>query len=414
MTTPRPVAIVLGGTHPHLRLVENLKTRGYYVVLADYLESPPAKRVADEHERASTLDREAVLALARARGASLVIAACVDRANVTAAYVSERLGLHTPCSFAIADRIANKATMKQELVARGIPTADFRVMRSVAEADRLDLAFPVVIKPVDCGGSKGVRKAANGRELRRAAEEAFRISRCDVILAERFCEGVEVGADCFVRDQEAHILLLRRKYVGRGDAQAVLSSWASVAPAVVSAAAHERIRAAVADIARGFGLQTVPLLVQFIVDGDDVRVIEFAPRIGGGLNYRLVALQTGFDLIDASVDAWLGRCSSAAGSESRGMIASNHVYADACEFGELRNGQKLLDDGVIDELYVHRMPGATIGASFAASDRVASFIVRAVDADELLRRTRAAIETLDVLDVRGRSVIRRDLCLKAL
>lgn len=81
----RPIAVVLGGTAAHIALIESLRRRGYHVLLADYLDTPPAAGAADEHVRISTLDTEAVTRLARTRGATLVIATSVDRANVAAA-----------------------------------------------------------------------------------------------------------------------------------------------------------------------------------------------------------------------------------------------------------------------------------------------------------------------------------------
>ncbi len=293
MSTGKPLAIVLAGTQPHIPLIENLEARGYYVLLVDYLESPPAKRVADEHSRVSTLDMDAVLALARERRAALVIAACVDRANVTAAYVAETLGLPAPYGFTTAALVADKLKMKQRLASLGVPTAAFEVVRGVADVDRLSMPFPVVAKPIDTGGSKGVRKAADVEQLRQAVAQAFRITRAAELLVEEFLEGVEVSADCLVQDGEVRILMLRERFIERSVGGAVLSAYASVSPARISAAARDGIERATTDIARGFGLRTTPLLVQFMVDGDDVRVIEFAPRVGGGLNFRLVLLKTG-------------------------------------------------------------------------------------------------------------------------
>ncbi len=414
MPAAKPLAIVLGGTNPHIALIENLRTRGYRVVLADHLEAPPARRAADEYVRVSTLDRPGVLALARARQASLVIAACVDQANVTAAHVAEVLGLPTPCRHATAEQIANKLTMKEGLRRLGVPTPGFRLARSAAEAEALPMAFPVVVKPIDCGGSKGVHKAADRRQLRLAAEEAFKVTRAPEILVEDFCAGVEVSADCFVQGGEPHILLLRRKHVQSAGLQAVLANYASVSPAAISPAARQCIERATRDIARGFALHATPLLVQFIVEGDQAHVIEFAPRVGGGMNYRLVLLHTGVDIVDATVDACLGRDSALEGSERAGFISANHVYAEAGRFGETRNHDRLLAEGIVDEFYVHKSRGAGIGPSFSSADRVASFIVRAESEQELLGRTREAMQRLDVLDVEGRSIMRRDLHLKVL
>lgn len=91
-----------------------------------------------------------------------------------------------------------------------------------------------------------------------------------------------------------------------------------------------------------------------------------------------------------------------------------HVYTTAGRFGEVCNQDGLLADGVVAEFYVHKSRGAPIGASLSSSDRVASFMVRAETAEELLRKTVEAMKRLDVVDVDGRSIIRRDICLKAL
>ena len=120
-----PVAIVLGGTNPHIELINQLKQRGYFVVLADYLENPPARSVADLHDRASTMDQDAILELAKKHDAKLVITACVDQANITACFVAEKLGLTHPYSYEIAQKITNKGFMKQVMSEHHILTTKF-------------------------------------------------------------------------------------------------------------------------------------------------------------------------------------------------------------------------------------------------------------------------------------------------
>lgn len=88
-------AIVLGGTHDHITLIELLKQRSYYTILIDYYENPIAKEYADEFIRESTTDKETVLEIAKKNNVNLVIAACIDSALATMAYVSEKLNL--PC-----------------------------------------------------------------------------------------------------------------------------------------------------------------------------------------------------------------------------------------------------------------------------------------------------------------------------
>ena len=115
--TERKVAIVLGGTSPHIELIRQLHERNFFVVLVDYLSNPPAKQYADVHIQESTLDCEAVLNVAIEFNASLVISACVDQANITACYVAEKLNLPRPYSYELANNITNKGYMKEVMVA---------------------------------------------------------------------------------------------------------------------------------------------------------------------------------------------------------------------------------------------------------------------------------------------------------
>ena len=163
--TDRKTALVLGGTSPHIDLIRNLRARGYRTILVDYLENPPAREHADLHLRESTLDPEAVLRIARETGAALVIATCVDQANVIACQVSETLGLPHPYSYETAATIANKGLMKARLIAHGMPTARFVHVRNADAPDIGELRFPLVVKPADSNGSAGVRRADTPEQL---------------------------------------------------------------------------------------------------------------------------------------------------------------------------------------------------------------------------------------------------------
>ena len=97
----KPVALVLGGTVPHIELIRQLKDRGFYTILVDYLENPPARPYADLHLRESTLDDDKVYQLSVENHAELVIATCIDHANTTCCHVLEMMGKHAPYSLSL-------------------------------------------------------------------------------------------------------------------------------------------------------------------------------------------------------------------------------------------------------------------------------------------------------------------------
>jgi biotin carboxylase len=410
----RPVAVVLGGTNPHCALIANLQRRGYFTVLVDYYENPPAKSKADKHIRESTLDTDLVLALAKQENAALVISACVDQANVVAAYVAEQLGLPRPYSYHTALQVSQKPRMKSVLAAHGIPTAKYMVAKHERDLQLVDLVYPVVVKPGDSNGSKGVTRVDRPEQLLARFQLARSISRSGEVIVEEFCDGDDISVDCFVRDGKCIVLMLRRKYDFPGTSDTVINCYASVVPAFVSSTATARIHRVAEMVASAFELKTTSLLIQVMVDGDDVKVIELAARIGGGLSYRTIQMHTGFDILDATVDAWLNKPVAILTTPSDGFYVTSNIYALPGVFGKVLGYHELLRDGVVDELYFHKTIGMKIGASFSSSDRVCSFIVKGKTALSALEKVRQAILRLTVVDADGKDLTRRDIFLKEL
>ena len=203
-------AIVLGGTNPHIALIKSLKKRGYHVILIDYLNNPPAKKFADKHIKASTLDLEKVLEIAKKNSPELVISTSIDQANLTACYVSEKLNLSIPYSFKIALEVTDKAIMKRKLYENKIPTANYQTIKDINDFEINEFNFPLIVKPADSNGSNGVRKAENLDDLNEFFAIAKNISRNNKVIIEEFISGKEYSADFFIRNGNAELLLIRR------------------------------------------------------------------------------------------------------------------------------------------------------------------------------------------------------------
>lgn len=404
-----PVAIVLGGTNPHIALIENLKERGYYTILVDYNENPVAKKVADEHIRESTLDFDKILQISIEKDAKLVISACIDQANVTACYVAEKLDLPRPYSYETVLKVTDKALMKNLMLENGISTSKFINVCDLKELDNFDLSFPVVVKPSDSTGSKGVRKANNQEELLKFAKNAFEISRNGKVIVEEFVEGFEVSVDCFIQDHMPEILMLRKKYSIIDHGNSVITSYASIAPANISFKANAKINIIVDQIVKTFDLTTTSLLVQVMVNEDDVSVIEFAPRVGGGLSFQTVKLNTGFDILDATVNSYLGKKTIIEYTMPKTIYSANNIYANPCIFGEVVGYEKLLEKKVIDQFYVYKTKGMEIGNDLASKDRIGSFIIKATSEEEAKNKVRQTFENLNAYDINGNSIMRKDI-----
>lgn len=408
----KPIALVLGGTVPHIELIRQLNDRGYYSILIDYLPNPPAKAVADEHLQVSTLDKEEVLAIAKKRNASLVICGCVDQANITACYVMEKLGLNPPYSSDSANRVTNKGIMKRVMVENGIPTSHFIYVERLEEASHISLRYPLMVKPADSNSSNGVKKANNPEEMISFLKDAISISRNGKAIVEECMVGKEISAYCFVSKNKAKLLMTAERLSVMDGDDRVIKCYASVAPARIPSAATQKAEEIASQIARAFGLDNTPLFFQGFVNGDDISVIEFAPRVAGGISFQTIKENTGFDIISATIDSYLGlQVDLSSYHTPRYEMVVNTVYGYDGVYDHTTGFEGLISEGVIEHMYFHKNSGAVIDNSRASSSRIGAFIVKGKDDKETIEKIRTAFSRLEVIDINGNSMLRRELSI---
>jgi biotin carboxylase len=407
-----PVAIVLGGTAPHIELIRQLKERGYKVVLVDYLPNPPAKKFADVHEQVSTLDNEAVLKVAKQYGANLVISACVDQANITACYVAEKMGLPHPYSYQLASDITNKGFMKRVMWDNAIPTTRFVFLGNGEELGENTLRFPVMVKPADSCAASGVKKANDAEELAQFLAEAKKVSRTGRTVIEEFFSGVEVSVYAFVKQKEANILMIAERLSTIEGENQVLKCYATITPPNITEGALQKIEFYTTKIAQVFSLDNTPLHVQFICDGDKVSVIEFAPRVGGGISYKNIKNNTGFDIISATIDSYLQKPVDMKYSRSGRYFSVNLAYGIPAVFDHLDGVEPLIENGCIDSIHYHKTKGATLTADRASGGRIAAILVSGGSRQEVLEKVRYVFENINAFDDKGNQILRKDLYIR--
>lgn len=400
----QPIALVLGGTSPHKLLVDKLHERGYYVVLVDYLVNPPAKCVADEHIQASTLDKEKVLAIAKEKCASLVISTCIDQANSVCCYVAEKLNLPHPYSYETSLYVTNKGLMKKRMKKYDVPSSPFILTKNVAGIDWGEVTFPCVVKPVDCNSSKGVHRADSVEETKPFVEEAIRLSQTDEAIIEDFCPGDEIQVDCVALDNDADVLMTRSKVKMQWGEGAVLNSVGSMVPAQISEKIFPELKRIAQNIVRGFGLRNTPFFYQAIVTGDRVNVLEFAPRVGGGLSYYMIKNFVGFDAVDAVVDSFLGIPISRSYHAPEKLYRTCLLYAKPCTFDHIEGMMELKAKGVIKESFITKAKGDVIDGDMRSSNRVGSCVVEGNDMEELQERVSRFYRHIRVIDIHGNNM----------
>lgn len=405
-------AIVLGGTNPHIDLIKNLKKRGFENILIDYANNPPAKQFADKHILESNLDQEKVLEIARDFQANLVINICLDQQMPVACYVSEKLGLPIPYSYETAQLVTNKELMKRKMVDSDIPTSKHIIVDENLEFDYLDLNYPVVIKPVDGTGALGVGKANNGQELKRLLPEALQVSKAKKTIVEEFNEGKEFNVYCFVKEGKTEILLIGQKFKMADLGKTGMQNVGSIFSPEIPSSLEKKIGLIANKIASCFNLKNSPILIQTIVHGEDVKVIEIAARIGGTGSYKTIKMFTKFDIIDATVSAFLGQNFELKRKPIDNFYATNILYMKPGIFSHLVGEKELLKERIIEEFIPLKTRGVEVGENMVSRSKLGFFIVKAANKQELFNKISRAIEKIEAYDISGEPILQKDLFLR--
>ncbi len=401
-------ALVLCGGIPQIELINNLKRRGITTLLADMNENVGGRKYADFFFPISVLDVEAVKKLAIDEKVDFVITVCADQVLQVMAQVSEELGLPCYIDYATAENVSKKTYMKRIFAENGIPTSKYLIMDEIDDKKVEELRYPLIVKPVDSYSSRGVRKVLCREELYEAFADAKKISRTHNAIVEEFVSGNELTVDVYVSEGIAHVLCVSRLDKIPGSDRFVICRTCS--PADVSADIERKVCKAAQGIADAFGIKNAPMLIQLITDGENISVVEFCARTGGGDKFRLIEKVSGFDVVDAVVELTLGNKPKVSDRRppSR-MIVNEFLYCNEGIFDHLEGFDKLLEEGVITEYYQLKSQGARMSAISSSGDRVAYFTIETENADELKAKHREANQRIRAVDVEGRDILRHDI-----
>lgn len=196
--------MLLGGLRYLLPVIDAAHKMGIYVITADYLPDNIAHKYSDEYVNVSIIDKEAVLKVAREKQIDGIMSFAVDPGVVTAAYVAEKMGLPFQCSYRTACILQDKSKFRKFLADNGFNCPHAKGYSSVEDAlkDVDYFIWPVIVKPVDSAGSKGVTKVSDLKQLRPAVEAALSSSISKKFIIEDFLDkvGFQSSADIFVVD----------------------------------------------------------------------------------------------------------------------------------------------------------------------------------------------------------------------
>jgi len=301
--------LLLGGSAQQVIAIETAKRLGYYTVLCDYLTDNPGQYVADKFYLLSTTDKQAMLEVAKKEQIDGVIAYASDPAAPTAAFVAERLGLPTN-PYKSVDILCNKDKFRAFMSENGFdcPVAKGYTDAKSAIADKDTFDYPIIVKPVDSSGSKGVTILESSDGFEKAADFAFSFSRSQRIIIEKFIirkHKDTIGGDIFIDNGKVIIWGLMNCF--RAHSPNPLVPGGETFPVLLNDVDLENVKKTLQDMVTKLDIKSGSMNVELMIDKDDkVYMIDIGPRAGGNMIPIQLSAIFGVDIVEMSILAAMG------------------------------------------------------------------------------------------------------------
>ena len=302
--------MLLGGLRYLLPVIEEAHKLGIYVITADYLPGNIAHKYSDEYCNVSIIDKDAVLKAARDLKIDGILSHAVDPGVVSAAYVAEKMGLPFQCSYEAACILQDKSKFRAFLSRNGFNCPKAKGYSDVREAlkDIDYFNWPVIVKPVDSAGSKGVTKVENKEDLGPAIEFALSESHNGHFIIEDFLEkdGLSSGSESFVVEGK---LLYNGFYDQYFDNEAAnpFAPSAEIWPSSKDPECLDEIRSELQRLFTLLGVTTGLFNVEWrVCKNGKAYLMEVSPRAGGNRLAEMLNHAADVNIIEAEVRKAVG------------------------------------------------------------------------------------------------------------
>ena len=300
--------LIIGGGVFQVPAIKTAKSMGLKVVVTDYNREAEGMLLADYPIEVSTRNINLTVNTAKQfhRTCPLdgVMTVGTD-ASQTVAAVADALNL-PGIPFEVAERATDKIKMRQVLKEKGVPVPDFRPIWTLEECQQAiqDMPLPLVIKPCDNMGARGVRKIERLDDLISAFREAKEASISGKLILEEFMEGPELSLDALVFEGSIHITGVADRIIERAPYFVEIGH---TLPSALPEKQQSRAVAVFKQAIFALGIDIGAAKGDIKITPEGPKIVEIAARLSGGwMSAYTYPLSTGVNLYKAAIQIALG------------------------------------------------------------------------------------------------------------
>lgn len=298
--------LITGGAHADIPLIEAAKKQGFYVITIGSRPTDLGHEFSDEYHNIDYCDEEAICELIKKRQINFICPSCNDFAFITTAKVAHRLNL--PGNYdemAAIYALHHKDQYREFALKNDIssPKAMGFGDTESALAEIKNWHFPLISKPTDFCGGRGIAKINDFDEAKEVVNFTLSNSRIKKCVIEEFIEGSNHGFSAILQNQKITFYFVDNEYYYKNPFRVSGAS----SPSSVSESALKKIISESEKIAKLLNLKDGIFHVQFILHEEDPTIIEITRRPPGDLYIKLVEYATYVNYSDYLIKFYTGQ-----------------------------------------------------------------------------------------------------------
>ena len=380
--------MLLGGLRYLKPVIDAAHEQGYYVITADYLPDNIAHKWSDEYCNVSIVDKEAVLREAQRLQIDGIMSFACDPGVVAASYVQNKMGLPSFGPFESVEILQNKDKFRAFLAKNGFNVPQAKGFDSVDAAmqETYWYPWPVIVKPTDAAGSKGVTRVDKPEDLKPALEYAMQHSISGHIIVEEFIDKQGCSSDTDSMSVDGK-LVFTSFCAQRFDAEATnpytpaAYSW----PSTFTKEQEAYLTSEIQRLITLLNLKTVVYNIEVrVAPNGKPYIMELTPRGGGNRLCEMLRYATGVDMITAITRAMVGDPILEPIEQKlyNGHWAEIILHADESGvFDHLEISKDLPAEIVEEDLWVRQ--GDKVDSFEGANNAIGTLVLRFQTAEEL-------------------------------
>ena len=309
MKCTKKQVFIAGGSHAEIPLVTTAKDMGFDVITSGSDANGKAHSFSDRSIICDYSNSYLLKEAFKSSNADYLIPGANDFSLLTCASIALEFNLPGYDPLSISQLIHHKNKWREFCSLHHIKTPSSMTLHRNADISKVDflLKFPVMVKPIDLSGGKGISKVYSLNELNSRINIAFNQSRENFLVIEEFIEGSNHGASIFIKNKSIEFIFIDNEYYYKNPfLVAGASSMTSCTDSVTL-----KIRQQCEKITNLLNLKNGLIHIQFIIDPDkNPVIIEICRRLPGDLYPDLVKFSTGYPYCEKYIENYIGVTSS--------------------------------------------------------------------------------------------------------